>query len=284
MTSIGDKLRRQREQSHASLEDISARTKIGVRLLAAIETEQFDKLPGGVFRKSFVLQYARALGLDPAEIAEELRHHSQFEEQPSIPGQEAPRLGSDMGVIAQSAPGRDWASLLGGSFGALLAAVAVILACAGLYSWWQRPTRQPEVAAAVSREPAPPPQASPPAEPPPSAAAPQAQPVSAPVTATPGFQNSQHVRVELMAGEATWVSASSDGRNVFTDSLQPRQTKNWEAVNKIRLLIGNAGGVEISLNGKPIGPIGPRGQVRIVELTPDGFQIVSRKPPTPEPL
>ena len=34
------------------------------------------------------------------------------------------------------------------------------------------------------------------------------------------------------------------------------------------MLVGNAGGVEISLNGKPIGPIGPRGQVRVVEFTP----------------
>ncbi len=56
-----------------------------------------------------------------------------------------------------------------------------------------------------------------------------------------------------------------------------------EASEKIRLLIGNAGGLDVSLNGKPIGPIGPRGQVRIVELTPNGFQIVQRKPPT-EPL
>ena len=47
------------------------------------------------------------------------------------------------------------------------------------------------------------------------------------------------------------------------------------------LLIGNAGGLEISLNGKPIGPVGPRGQIRIVELTPAGFQIVPR---TLEPL
>jgi hypothetical protein len=34
------------------------------------------------------------------------------------------------------------------------------------------------------------------------------------------------------------------------------------------------------LNGKPIGPVGPRGQVRLVEFTPAGFQIVARKSPT----
>ena len=57
-----------------------------------------------------------------------------------------------------------------------------------------------------------------------------------------------------------------------------------EASGKVRLLIGNAGGLAISLNGKPIGPIGPKGQVRVVELTPAGFQIVSLKHPDSEPL
>ncbi|MEO7650297.1 MAG: RodZ domain-containing protein [Bryobacteraceae bacterium] len=292
MTSIGDKFRCQREQIHASLEDLSVRTKIGVRFLAAIESDDLDKLPGGMLRKSFVLQYARALGFNAEVIAEELKHHRQFGEQSSVSGQELARPGSDIGTIPQSLPIRNWTHILGGSLGAFLAPVAVILACAGLYSWWQRPKQQEAVV--VTSEPASQPVR--PAEPPPAAPAamgtlqpgqasgPQAQAVSNPAAGSPGFQNSQRVRVDLVAGEATWVSASSDGRNVFTDSMQPRQTKSLEAVGKIRLLIGNAGGLEISLNGKPIGPAGPRGQIRIVELTPEGFQIVSPKPPTPEPL
>jgi hypothetical protein len=87
----------------------------------------------------------------------------------------------------------------------------------------------------------------------------------------------------LSADETTWISISSDGKNVFAQSLEAHQTKIVEASSKVRLLVGNAGGLEISLNGKPIGPIGPRGQVRVVELTPAGFQIVQRKPNS-EPL
>ena len=74
------------------------------------------------------------------------------------------------------------------------------------------------------------------------------------------------------------------GKNVFANALQPHETKTVEASAKVRLLIGNAGGLEISLNGKPIGPVGPRGQIRVVELTPAGFQIVPPKSPTLEPL
>src|SRR4030081_3552012 len=85
MTSIGERLRRQRLQNRISLETVSLETKIGVRLLEAIEAGQFEKLPGGVFRRSFVLQYARALGLDPEEIASELNQLNQLDQIPSSP-------------------------------------------------------------------------------------------------------------------------------------------------------------------------------------------------------
>ena len=85
MASIGDKLRSQRLQNRISLEKVSLDTKIGVRLLEAIEAEQFEKLPGGVFRRSFVLQYARALGIDPDDIAEDLKQLSQFDDAEVMP-------------------------------------------------------------------------------------------------------------------------------------------------------------------------------------------------------
>src|SRR2546428_13183488 len=85
MTSIGERLRRQRLQNRMSLEKISLETKIGVRMLEAIEAEQFDKLPGGVFRRSFVLQYARALGLDSDEIGGEVQQLNQFDDAARAP-------------------------------------------------------------------------------------------------------------------------------------------------------------------------------------------------------
>ncbi len=101
---------------------------------------------------------------------------------------------------------------------------------------------------------------------------------SAPDTPKPALPvESAPIRVSLSADEATWISVSSDGKNIFANALQPHETKVVEASEKVRLLIGNAGGVEISLNGKSIGPVGPRGQIRVVELTPEGFQIVPRK-------
>jgi cytoskeleton protein RodZ len=286
MTSIGETLRRQRLQNRISLERVSLETKIGVRLLEAIEAGQFEKLPGGVFRRSFVLQYARALQLDPDEIAGELDQLSQFDEVPPLPTVDTvtgPSPSSGSGFSFRG----DLSELRGSTIGSLISAVGVIMVCALIYNWWQTP--RPAKVEMASVQPVTRAQA---VEPSPAAVSPApitaapttpAAPTPAP-EAAPTSADAAHVRVGLSADEKTWVSISSDGKNVFANSLEPHETKIIEASEKVRLLVGNAGGVEISLNGKPIGPIGPRGQVRVVELTPAGFQIVPRKPPTPEPL
>ena len=68
MTPVGETLRRERLKRNLDLEEISRELKISPRFLKAIEDDQFDKLPGGVFAKSFVRQYARLLGLDEEQI------------------------------------------------------------------------------------------------------------------------------------------------------------------------------------------------------------------------
>ncbi len=98
------------------------------------------------------------------------------------------------------------------------------------------------------------------------------------------MQAAASVQVGLVAEELTWIQATSDGKRVFADALQANQTRTIEAADRVRLLIGNAGGVKIQLNGKEIPQVGPRGQVRVVELRADGYEIVPRTPPTPEPL
>jgi cytoskeletal protein RodZ len=64
---FGDKFRTAREKKELSLDDVSNVTKIGARMLRAIEQEHFDDLPGGVFNKGFIRAYAKHLGLDAEE-------------------------------------------------------------------------------------------------------------------------------------------------------------------------------------------------------------------------
>jgi len=61
-------LSRLRSTAGISLEEIAARTKISLRFLRAIEAEEFDQLPGGIFNTSYLRQYAAAIGYDESHL------------------------------------------------------------------------------------------------------------------------------------------------------------------------------------------------------------------------
>jgi cytoskeletal protein RodZ len=65
-TSLG--LARRRRKKALSLEQIAQATKISVRSLQAIETEEFKKLPGGIYSTSYIRQYAQAIDFDESQI------------------------------------------------------------------------------------------------------------------------------------------------------------------------------------------------------------------------
>ena len=61
-------LAKTRRKRGISLEDIAARTKISLRFLRAIEAEEFEQLPGGIFNTSYLRQYATAIGFDESQL------------------------------------------------------------------------------------------------------------------------------------------------------------------------------------------------------------------------
>jgi cytoskeletal protein RodZ len=69
--TFGDKFRTERERKGLTLDEVSNVTKINTRMLKAIEAEQFDQLPGGVFNKGFIRAYAKHLGFDDEESVSE---------------------------------------------------------------------------------------------------------------------------------------------------------------------------------------------------------------------
>ncbi len=314
MTSVGEILRRERLKRNLELGQIAQELKISARFLEAIEAGQLDKLPGGVFTKSFIIQYARLLGLDAEEIAGQLLR--TLEPPPEVPAPvEAPKP-ADSAIRVPRV--EEWEAVGGSRFrwSSSLSAAAlvliVMLACSGLYTWWQH-TRRPVPAhesppvAAVSPAPPPAPDRQPPspaAQPstaptetqPPSATpapAPAAEQPAPPVTPPPvpvagASASNPHaaVRVELTADEPVWVLARSDGKYLFSGTLGAKESRTIEANSTVLLRLGNAGGVSITLNGKPVGPVGPKGQVRTVQFTSGGFEIVAvPKPSVPlDPL
>jgi len=158
MIAIGETLRRERLRRNLDLQQISNELKLSTRFLEAIESEQFDRLPGGVFTRSFVRQYARLLGLDEDEMAAEVARlveppadafPIETKTRPSVSGFPLPPAVS-WDKISDRVRIR-WPDWLPG----LALAVVVTLACSGAYVWWER--AQHPAAHAVKR-PAPAPQ------------------------------------------------------------------------------------------------------------------------------
>ena len=84
--------------------------------------------------------------------------------------------------------------------------------------------------------------------------------------------------VKLAATEKTWVSVTTNGRTLFSGVLEPAETRQFEGVDNAKLVTGNAAGLDVEWNGKAIGPIGPRGQVRTVLFSGESFQILTPAP------
>ena len=310
MSSIGETLRRERLRQNLGLEQISRELKISQRFLEAIEDERFDRLPAGVFAKSFVRQYAGLLGLDPEEMAAEVQRAIEppapvsnvaRPDVPPIGELQLPRV-EDWQAVSDRRR-FEWTS----SLPALALLVVVLLVCSGIYTLWQR-ARQSATAQVAPPPPAvetaPPPQ-QPPVQPQtqaeaPPPAAPETAPAQPPAVAEPAPKQSAAappaeqaapaasadrpapgaVRVQVTAEEAVWVLARADGKYLFSGTLEPNETRTVEAGERLTLRIGNAGGVTITLNGKPIGTVGPKGQVREVQFTSGGFQIVAGPKPS----
>ena len=285
MASVGEQLRAARLDQGLELTELSARTKIGPKFLAAIEADDRQTIPGGFFYRNWVGQYARALSLDAAAITSEIdRILLQEQAPPALPGQ-------NLGSVRDIKPARiNLERRSGGgnrlmySFALLL---AVVLGCSGLYAWWHKAVQaqespvektDPVTTVAVAKTPVP--VAKAPIDVAPSASDPA---LKTNETATLGTPDGD-VQIEISATEQTWVSISGDGKTAFSGILQPAEIKTVAARDVARIRVGNAGGLQVRLNGKSIGPIGTAGQVRTVIINKSGFQILDSKAAATAPV
>jgi len=262
MESVGEVLRRARLAQGLDLTAVAAQTRINASYLRAIEADDRKSLPSGFFYKSFVHQYAAALFLDTQEIDAEVDRVLSADAPLPLPGQET--------TLAKSVPAVKIANPFAhrGAYPSAAVLIAVVLVCSGIYAWGgrtraegsaiEKPAAVPTTLAAVRQTPPPAPAPSRPEG----------------MQAIPGAK----VLVDLIAREETWLSVSSDGKRVFTGVLEPNQTKSVEGKEFAKLTIGNAAGIEVRLNGKPLGPLGAHGQVLTLVFTPEDFHIVPQPP------
>jgi cytoskeleton protein RodZ len=284
MLSVGETLKRARLNQGLDLGTLATRTKISAKYLEAIESDDRKSLPSGFFYRSFVEQYARALLLDTQEIDAEVNRVLSADEPLPLPGFES--------VVARNVPPLTSAHRFHTrrSYTSAATLVLVIIGCSGIYAWWHearsiglkgmgmkgvighlhffaKPAVGNAKAAHTKAEIAK-------VEKPALGSVPPPKPAALPVSLasdTSGYK----VLLDLMAREATWLSVSSDGKPVFSGTLQANETKTVGGKQFAKMRVGNAAGIEVRLNGKLLGTLGARGQVLTVLFTPDNFQIFS---------
>lgn len=240
-----------------SLEEISAATRISTRFLEAIETEQWDQLPGGVFNRGFIRSIARFLGLDEdglvAEYALETKGEAQKLPAPP-PANEIPRNWRPVAAIA----------VLGAI---LIAGLAVYLlfgsALAGRIHR-RTPGALPGLAAG-----------SPPSVPvqPSGADAAQGAPATSSGASVPvvgGLPQPEAppiLALKMEAGKPAQLKVIADGKTVFDGPVRGNDVMNFDAKATFEVTTSDSSALLLELNGKPVPPIGTPGQPGSITLT-----------------
>jgi cytoskeleton protein RodZ len=231
LPSFGETLRRERELRGIDLRDVAEATKISVRFLRALEADRNDVLPGGLFPRAFVRQYAAYLGLDPERtVAEFLFASGQALEAPAT-------------AASTPSPSKRGPHVRRGFVMALLAAAVL-----AFLAWPQGRTAERERAAQPAPSTTPPaPMPSLRVYPPPS---------SGPSAPAPGLV------LDLQARQSCWVAVQADGVKVMDRVLAEGESQTLSARDEIVLSVGNAGGIAYKLNGRPGVVLGREGEVR----------------------
>ena len=272
MTSVGSILRKERESQQRAISEIAARLCITQRYLQAIEDDDTTGVPGLFFYKNFAKQYAAILGIDKILIQPALDAVQAPEDTPRGPEIRVPNR------LVQATNRRHVPDISMGW--SIIGLVVVLLGCSGIYAWWKRVPQGPAAGPVVQRTvPVAMVSASAPSSPQPDVqkgAQPDVQPDAQ--SAAPAG-DATTVVLKLSATERTWLSVSSDGKEIFAGFLQPSESKTLTGLDRATMKVGNAGGIEVRWNGKIIGPLGTRGQVLTIRITPQDFEIV----PPPQP-
>jgi cytoskeleton protein RodZ len=236
--TFGERLKRERELREVTLEEITSATRIGPRFLDALENEDWDKLPGGVFNRGFVRAIARYLGLDEeAFLAEyDLAHNSQVPRETPRPEDRIP-----------SAP--RWIPFLL-ILGALILLVALF--AGGLYGWRYYRARK---AHAFPVGPV-----TPQTSASPSTSSANSSSLSSPAPSEPSLD------LSVSATAPAHVRIESDGYVVFDSDMYAGENHHFYAINAFEVSTSDSAAVLLEMNGQAIPPLGRPGSSGTIKL------------------
>jgi cytoskeleton protein RodZ len=273
MSELGVRLREARENKGITLQQAEEVTHIRGGLLRALEEGRYQGLPGDVYGRGLVRNYARFLGVDAEAAVQEYMQHT---------GQ--PQVALPQVLDEPLAPPRrnvGWiVSLLVAAV--LLAAVwyaySTLVVDRGLrvQSLWPlvltTPTAMPVSTVAASGEATPVPSPTPLPTDNITGLSPEAAPTVRPTATTIALPTRKPVvvasptplagvSIEALALADTYVEVTTDGQRIYTGIMRPNDTAQWRADRTIALRVGNAGGLQLLVNGVDAGALGTSGQV-----------------------
>ena len=254
---VGDILRKTREKQGLTIADIEKGTSIRALYIESIEQGNIDALPGMVYAKGFVRNYAGFLHLDAEALVQQFAEENGTAAAPTAPpAAEKPRRISLNNIgdesLSEISIGSRHASYTG-MLGKLTAGIVVLVALVGggaaLVSYINSPARE------TNTPPAPVHVESQPAQKTPAA---EVNAVDEAREATPAAKD---VRVSVHLTERCWTEVTVDGKNVFEGIIENGKTQSWQGKESIVVRAGNAGALEVTANGKKLGKFGDEGDV-----------------------
>ena len=312
MASLGAQLKLAREKRGVTLEDISSSTKIGTRMLRAIEADHYDQLPGGIFNKGFVRAFARAVGVDEEKAVEDYLAATE-------PAPPDAKVDTELrqGIEQRTQSGAGGAGDLPWGWLALaLILLALAFAAWGLWTREERKAQSAQQSGAPSSSNSPAAAVNAPAETnanppaaqlkqmsssdaannlnptgsaPASSVPPSASPASptksdnsssnpaaiASTNSTTGSSaDSAYFSLHVKVDKDSWLSLSSDGKNVLQGTIVAPAVKSVRARNQIVVKAGNVGALEFEFNGQKLPPQGNLGEVKNLVFGADGLEAV----------
>jgi cytoskeleton protein RodZ len=272
MESIGDKLKKARLEKGLTLEEVHRKTKIHLNVLKGIEEGSLVNF-SPVYIKGFLKIYCKFLGV---EYSESLLDHKQIQPTVRPAGQEKMKM--SVPVIAAAPIWEPALKFIRGKIKVIVFIGIVFIAALGLFNLGKfialkarhmpkrtarqasSPVRQEKKSEAAKLRKA--------TAQKPAAVLPKPQPPAQ----KPEEAVISGIRLGIRAKEDCWLQVKSDGKTIFQNILKKGRFENWQAKDKIELSLGNAGVVELEVNGKFISSLGRRGQaVKNILITKEGL-------------
>lgn len=276
---MGSTFRTEREKQGLTIKDVERETSIRAKYLEALEQGRYDALPGEVYVKGFIRNYAKFLHLNAEKLVQEYREEIHGMDVAPI-ASTAPATTSIVNEHAPFASGSDFHERVEKShkkqFVTLLVAAVVLLFVGSIYYFFgddpsaQKPqqtaqqsmTQKPQQA--TQTQPVTP---APPAQPPQAVS--QNQP-SQQTTTLPPESPAIGNTANASAGQADvtakftgrcWVQTIADGKVIYEGVAEANQTMRWTGKKELIVTAGNAGAVDVTYNGQRVGKLGKEGAV-----------------------